>query len=245
MSTPSTTYRPVLSLLLAAALAACEGVTPTVPPPDVGVAGIEPAAAKPSCPGHPSCKGDDEPDGTAPDAILDLAAPSALTAANEPAFRKENKRTLEYTIPGDEGTFDAALAFDLSGPCATSGDVGGVISEAELRAILASGFVPAGDGGFFFAKRTSGPSDLNRIDLVWDPDPSVQGDFVARVPAEASLLAGIDPPSASIVDHGDGTRTVTVTGGVVRITNRGAADAWPVLECRNLDAVVLDANDTP
>lgn len=245
MSSPSPLHRPILPLIVAVALVSCETPTPTVPPSDFVVVEIEPAAAKPSCPGHPSCKDDDEPGEVTPDAILNLSAPSAITATDEPASRKENKRTLEYGIPGDDGTFDAALAFDLGGGCATGGDVGGAISEAELRSILASSVVPAGDGGFFFAKRTSGPSDLNRIDLVWDPDTAVQGDFVARVPAEASLLDGIEPPSASIVDNGDGTRTITVTGGVVRLTNRGAADEWPVLECENLDAVILIADDSP
>lgn len=247
MTTSSRLLGATLSLSIALGLAACDASTSREPDSSDGLVGPTAAQGPPSCPGHPSCKDDDGGDdsgGTTVDAILNLTGPP-ISATDEPAFRKEKGRTLEYTIPADDA-FEADLAFDLTGPCRTSGDVGGVITEAELRDILSAGTdIPVGDGGFFFAKRTSDPSDLNRVVLVWDPDSAVDGDFVARVPAEAELLDDIEAPSASIVDNGDGTRTVTVTGGVVRLTNRGAAQDWPVLECQNLDTVILQVDDTP
>jgi len=79
---------------------------------------ISAVAAKPSCPGHPSCKDDGgggNADTTAPAAVNDLTVEATIRAL-----------TLRFTATGDDGTSGQAALYDvryLEGACAEPPDV--------------------------------------------------------------------------------------------------------------------------
>ncbi len=261
MQIPSSRFVALL-LFCATVAVACEPDPPEMIGPEEGVTATEmdPLSAKPECPGHPSCKEDDDDgDSSGPSATSGINAPpfvdgvpnALATDGDQAADRKENKRTLEYRIPGGNEPFMVWITASdatVDGTCATSGDFAAAgVTEAELASILQQDLggsaTAVGDGGLVVDKRTTGPSDLNRVVLVWDPDPAVDGDFVARVPAEANLLDGVAPPSVILREKGGGIRQIEMSGGVVRLTNRGAAPDWPTIECVNNDVLIVNAFD--
>ena len=260
MQTPSSRFVALL-LFCAAVAVGCDPGPPDMVGPEEAVTATEtdPLSAKPACPGHPSCKeGDGDGDSGDPSSSTSMLTASGATSnalvtdGAQAADRKEKGRTLEYAIPAGDGPFAVWITVSdvtMDGVCATSGDFAAAgLSVADLKAMLQQNpaleaVTPVGDGIVAVDSRTTGPSDLNRIFLVWDPDPAVEGDFVARVPAEADLLQGVSPPSATITANPDGSRTITISGGVVQLTNRGAAKDWPTIECVNEDVVTIDAED--
>lgn len=207
-----------------------------------------PAFAKPSCPGHPSCKddgggGDDGgstgdatylfPDET-PDNGLEIAMADGADVWND------GGRWLDIGFVGGDGLPDFTVAYDGTKAAFDAGECVSSNTTATFSASTLSGFLTGSvassdmiSGGLTVDKKNDegGSSTEHRVAVQFTTGT---GEAVL-----VALTGQLGTPVTVMGSASQNPADVTFTGGTVRVRAKvsGSSSTDPVLDCPHRDAV--------